>query len=318
MLYRKSAEGVDIPGTEEYPMNVSKILGSAEETLLSLEVYPPKTAPTSHGPSIQKQLSNIFETVEHLMKYEPAFVSVTYNPEGGTKATSIPLAAILKQRFPIESVAHLTSIAMPRGELRRTLEVIDYFDIDNILALRGDRPRNFTPSPDGLMYASELVAAIREHKRDFCIGVAGYPEGHPECTFESGERDLERDLGHFKDKVSLGADFAITQLFLENQHYFDYVGRTRRMGMDIPILPGIMPIVNHNTLAIVTKLCGATIPVSLERKMNNNKDDPEELFAIGVDHAIKQCKGLLDRVPCIHFYTMDRWEPVETIIEGFI
>lgn len=299
-------------------MKVSEILSLAEGTLLSLEVYPPKTIPTSRGPPIQQQLSNIFDTVEHLMKYEPAFVSVTYNPEGKTKATSIPLAAILKQKFRIESVAHLTCIATSREELARTLDVIDYFSIDNILALRGDKPKNFTPPRDGPMYASELVAAIKRHKHDFSIGVAGYPEGHPECTLESGKRELERDLKNFKNKVKMGADFAITQLFLENRFYFDYVERVRKTGIHIPILPGIMPIVNYRSLAIVSNLCGSSIPPSFEKKMKNNKDNPEELFAIGVEHSIRQCKGLVGQVPCIHFYTMDMWEPVEAIIEGFI
>ncbi|MCI0497542.1 MAG: methylenetetrahydrofolate reductase, partial [Thermoplasmata archaeon] len=171
-------------------MKVSEILENADRTLVSLEVFPPKVAHTPGGPTIQQHLSNIFDTVERLSRFEPAFVSVTYNPEGKTRATSIPVAAIIKQRFGIESVAHLTCIATPREDLRRTLDVLDYFDIDNILALKGDRPVDHVHDPSCMTYASELVTEVRRHGHDFCIGVAGYPEGHPECTGEDGRRDL--------------------------------------------------------------------------------------------------------------------------------
>ena len=299
-------------------MKVSEILKSSDRPLVSLEVYPPKVIYSPTGPPIQQHLSSIFNTVEHLKKYRPAFVSVTYNPEGQTKTTSIPLAAILKQKYRIEPVAHLTCIATPGEELKKTLDVIDYFGIDNILALRGDRPKNFTPFPDGLSFASELVEAIKAHEHDFSIGVAAYPEGHPECTLVSGERDLERDLENFKGKVDRGANFAITQLFLDNQLYFDHLEKARKLGIEIPILPGIMPVVSYGTLRTVKRLCGAAVPASFEQRVRDNRGDPQEIFAMGIEHAVRQCKGLVDKTPCIHFYTMDMWEPVESIIEGYL
>ncbi len=300
-------------------MKVSDILANADETLFSIEVFPPKVAYSKGSTPIQQHLSNIFETVEHLSKYDPAFVSVTYNPEGETRATSIPLAAIFKQRYGIESVAHLTCIATPRSEVAKTLDVLDYFDIDNILALRGDRPECGIPAMaegECMEYAYELVEEINNHDHDFCIGVAGYPEGHPECLGEDSCRDIDGDLENFIHKVDKGVGFSITQLFLDNDHFFEYVARVRSAGVEIPIIPGIMPVINMSIIDIVEGLCGAAIPDDLRRRLVDNAEDPDEIRAIGIDHAIDQCKGLMGKVPCIHFYTMDMWRPVEAIIEA--
>ena len=299
-------------------MHVSDILTDNDETRFSLEVYPPKGSGSPGSPSLQKHLSAIFDTVENLRRFDPAFISVTYNPEGKTRTTSIPIAAIIKQRFDVEAVAHLTCIAMAREELGRTLDVLEYFHIENILALRGDRPEGFRSFPGNLEHASDLVHEIVKHTHDFCIGVAGYPEGHQECISELGERDLERDLTNFTNKVETGASFSISQLFLENSTYLDFVKRSREKGIGIPILPGIMPITDLETIEIIQGLCGATIPSSLARRLLENRDDLREIREIGIDHAIRQCKGLMDRVPCIHFYTMDKWEPTERIIRSLI
>lgn len=297
-------------------MKVNEILEMSERTRFSLEVYPPKVVASGGGPPIQQQLSDIFETIEHLMRYDPAFVSVTYNPEGKTKATSIPLAAIIKQRFKVETVAHLTCIATARTDLAKTLDVLHYFDIENILALRGDRPKDFHPPEDKMEYACDIVSEIVEHEHDFCIGVAGYPEGHPECVGLYGDRDKAEDLKNFKNKVDKGAGFSITQLFLDNDAFFDFADRAKRTGMTIPVLPGIMPVINYDVVKIVEGLCGASIPQAMKKRLDDNKDDPKEIMEIGIEHSIQQCKGLMGKVPCIHFYTMDVWKPIERIIEG--
>ena len=299
-------------------MYVSDILKQESETRFSLEIYPPKAASTPNARSIQKHLSAIFDTVEQLRRYDPAFISVTYNPEGKTRATSIPIAAIIKQRFKVEAVAHLTCIAMPREELGRTLDVLEYFNIDNILALRGDMPKGYVHQPDTLEFASDLVREIKKHEHKFCIGVAGYPEGHQECVTECGERDLKRDLDNFGRKVRRGASFSVSQLFLENQWYFDFIKRSRNAGIDIPILPGIMPVTDIKSLVIVQNMCGASIPAAFEKKVQENKDDASEILELGIEHSISQCKGLMDHVPCIHFYTMDKWEPIQRIIEALL
>ena len=276
-------------------MKVSDMLNGSEKTRFSLEVYPPKVAAEESTP-IQFQLSKIFETVERLLKYTPAFVSVTYNPEGKTKETSILLAAIIKQRFKVETVAHLTCIATSREYLSKTLDIIDYFDIKNILALRGDIPKDFTPSNNELIYTSNLVEEIVRHKGNTGIGVACYPEGHVECLNQDGERDLDRDLLNFKLKVEKGADFAITQLFFENRLYFDFVEKARKIGINVPIIPGIFPIFNYRNIQVITQLSGASMPKSLKMKIEKNKEDPLEIKSIGIDYAVNQCKELIDNV----------------------
>ncbi|HEC81555.1 MAG TPA: 5,10-methylenetetrahydrofolate reductase [Thermoplasmatales archaeon] len=294
-------------------MKISVILKETKETRFSLEVFPPKTGVSERIP-IQRHLSNIFETVEHLIKYNPIFVSVTYNPEGKTKTTSIPLAAIIKQKYNVEAVAHLTCISTPREELSKTLDVIDYFDIENILALRGDLPDSSLPRGE-LRHASDLVEEITKHEKGFCIGVACYPEGHPECVTEEGERDLEKDLLHFKAKVDKGADFAITQLFFDNNVFFSFVKKARDIGVKVPIIPGIMPIRSYNMVNIVKRLGNISMPYSLVKKLEDNRDNKAEIMEIGVEQAIKQCRGLMNKVPCIHFYTMDRWMSVDRILK---
>jgi methylenetetrahydrofolate reductase (NADPH) len=296
-------------------MKVSDILDDSDKTRFSLEVYPPKAVSGAKTP-IQFQLSKIFETVERLIKYSPAFVSVTYNPEGKTKETSIPLAAIIRQRFKVETVAHLTCIATTKEDMLKTLDVIDYFGIKNILALRGDIPERFKSDNNEQKYASNLVEEIVMHKSNTCIGVACYPEGHVECLNQRGERDLEKDLFNFKLKVEKGADFAITQLFFENRHYFDFVERVRKIGINVPIIPGIFPIFSYRNIQAIAQLSGASIPNSLRRKIEKNIEDPQEIKSIGIEHAVRQCKELIHKVLCIHFYTMDKWESVEAIVKA--
>ena len=297
-------------------MDVVTLLQESKTTRFSLETYPPKTQKEKCGPSVQEHLSRIFDTVEHLLPYRPLFVSVTYNPEGKTKATSIPIASIIKQRFGIEALAHLTSIGIPRDEVPRTLDVLDYFGIQNVLALRGDLPRGLEAESGSMCHAADMVSVIKKHRKDFCVGVACYPEGHPECRNERGERDLARDMAFFKAKVDRGAGFAISQLFLDNSRFLGFVQRARQSGIGIPIIPGIMPIVNYRNLKIVRDLCGVAVPQGLLQRLENGKDDSGEVMEVGIEHAILQCKGLMDKAPCIHFYAMNMWEPAERIMKA--
>lgn len=313
-------------------MDVVSLLKESRGTRFSLETYPPKTTRGKGEPSVQEHISKIFDTVEHLLPYKPLFVSVTYNPEGKTKATSIPIASIIRQRFNIEALAHLTSIGASREQIDKTLDVLEYFGIENVLALRGDPPRagpealpgmGCPPAGGpimgpGIKFASELVDEIARSRRPFCIGVAAYPEGHPECVRADGERDLALDIRHFKAKVDMGASFAITQLFLDNDRYFSFVRRARDEGITIPIIPGIMPLVNYRNLKIVRGMCGVAVPHQLLQRLDEHRDDAAEVLEIGIEHAIMQCKGLMGRVPCIHFYAMNMWEPTERIIKALL
>jgi len=298
-------------------LRVEEILEKSGTTRFSLEVFPPK-ARLGEKVKLQHRLSRIFDSVEMLLRYDPAFISVTYNTDNLTRATSIPVAAIIKERFGIETVAHLTCINTPREELERTFDVLDYFNITNILALRGDLKPDCELDRNCLRYASELVSEGQKRRDDISIGVASYPEGHPECTSKEGKRDLEKDRAYLLEKIEKGADFTITQLFLDNGFFFDMKNHLEKTGASIPIIPGIMPITTRGNLKVVRNLTGATIPEGLERRIEANVDDREEVFEVGVEHAVGQCRGLMDRVDCIHFYTMDTWEATDRIIRELV
>jgi methylenetetrahydrofolate reductase (NADPH) len=186
--------------------------------------------------------------------------------------------------------------------------------VENVLALRGDPPQGqttFEPVEGGFRHASELVRFIREEDFNFSLGGACYPEGH----VETGSRN--DDLLHLKRKVDAGLDFVITQLFFDNAFYFDFVERARRIGINVPIVPGIMPITNYEQLQRFTRMCGATVPMRLALQLERVKEQPEALVQLGVAHATVQCMELLSRgVPGIHFYTLNKSPATRMIVSA--
>ncbi|EDP73333.1 5,10-methylenetetrahydrofolate reductase [Hydrogenivirga sp. 128-5-R1-1] len=202
-------------------------------------------------------------------------------------------------------MAHLTCIGHTKKELLDILEDYKNIGIQNILALRGDIPagqEDFIFPKDGCKYANELVSLIRENFGDwFSIGVAAYPEGHPESP------NLERDIYYFKKKVEAGADFAITQMFFDNKYFYDYLDLCQKEGINIPIIPGIMPITNFKQIRKFALMCGATIPEYLVKKLEKYQDIPEEVEKIGIEYAVEQCEDLLKHnVKGLHFYTLNK------------
>ena len=260
----------------------------------SFEFFPPKTA---EG---EKQL---WDTLEDLRALDPGFVSVTYGAGGSTRDRTLELVGQIKARTGIEAMAHLTCVGHTRAELEHILERLAAAKIDNVLALRGDPPKGataFQAAAGGFSYANELVDLIREKDLGFSVGVAGYPEGHLEATKEA-------DLLALKRKVDAGADFVISQLFFDNAFYFDFVERARRAGINVPIVPGIMPITNYEQVTRFVRMCGATVPMRLQLALEKVKDDHDAVMQLGVAHATLQCSELLSRgVPGIHFYTLNR------------
>jgi methylenetetrahydrofolate reductase (NADPH) len=260
----------------------------------SFEFFPPKTADG------EKQL---WDTLEDLRALDPGFVSVTYGAGGSTRDRTLELVGQIKARTGIEAMAHLTCVGHTRAELEQILDRLAAAKIDNVLALRGDPPKgatSFQAAAGGLSYANELVDLIREKDLGFSVGVAGYPEGHLEATKEA-------DLLALKRKVDAGADFVITQLFFDNAFYFDFVERARRAGINVPIVPGIMPITNYEQVTRFVRMCGATVPMRLQLALEKVKDDHDAVMQLGVAHATLQCSELLSRgVPGIHFYTLNR------------
>ena len=260
----------------------------------SFEFFPPKTVDG------EKQL---WDTLEDLRSLEPGFVSVTYGAGGSTRDRTIELVTHIKERTGIEPMAHLTCVGHTKQEIDSVLDRLAEARIENVLALRGDPPKgeaSFKAVEGGFAYANELVAHIRERDLGFSVGVAGNPEGHLESS-------KEQDLKNLKRKVDDGADFVVTQLFFDNAFYFDFVERARRLGVNAPIVPGIMPITNYEQVQRFVRMCGATVPMRLQLELEKVKDDPQAVMQLGVAHATLQCSELLSRgVPGIHFYTLNR------------
>lgn len=271
----------------------------------SFEFFPPKTPEGE---------TNLWSALEDLKALEPGFVSVTYGAGGSTRERTIQLVSHIKERTGIEAMAHLTCVSHTKEELVSIVESLKAAKMENVLALRGDPPRGsteFKPVPGGFRHAAELVELIREHTDGLCIGSACYPEGHPENP------SREQDLKFLKEKVDAGLDFLITQMFFDNAFYFDFVERARRIGINVPILPGIMPITSFEQIDRMTRMCGATVPVRLQMQMEKVKDDPMAVTQLGVAHATVQCLELLQRgAPGIHFYTLNKSSATRMILSA--
>jgi methylenetetrahydrofolate reductase (NADPH) len=282
-------------------MRIAELL-ERQRPVFSFEFFPPKT---DEG---HRTLRN---TLEVLKDDEPNFVSVTYGAGGTTRSTTVEITKTIKRDHGIEAMAHLSCVGEPRERLLEILEEIQASGIQNVLALRGDPPRGekeWKPHPGGLSFSVELIRLIKDNF-DFCVGAAGFPEVHLDAP------DRASDLRYAKAKVDAGAEFLITQLFFDNDAYFDYVEDARGVGIEAPIVPGIMPITNYGQIHRFTEMCGATIPEDLERQLNGRADDPEAVAELGVAYATLQCSDLLARgAPGVHFYTLNRSPATRAIL----
>ena len=273
-------------------MKIGEIL--KREFSVSFEFFPPKSAEGE---------AELFRTIKELETIRPTFVSVTYGAGGSTRDRTRNIAKRIHTETNITVMAHLTCIAHSKEEIMQILQDYKDIGIENILALRGDVPKDgLKDSTKGCKYAVELVRFIRENFGDwFSIGVASYPEKHPESL------NMDWEIKHFKEKVLAGADFSITQMFFDNTYYYRFVERCQREGINIPIIPGIMPITNFSQIKKFAIMCGATIPQNLVELLEPYSDDPEETTKRGVEFAIKQCEDLLSNgVPGLHFYTLNK------------
>jgi methylenetetrahydrofolate reductase (NADPH) len=280
------------------------MLQNGYKPLFSFEFFPPKT---------DEGMVSLFNTVAELKELRPSFVSVTYGAGGSTREKTVDLVTRIKHEIGIEAMAHLTCVGASRMEIAQVLERLKSNGIENVLTLRGDPPKGeatFTPTKDGFSYASDLAGFVRSHY-DFCIGGAGYPEGHVECP------DKIKDLEHLKIKVDAGIEFIITQLFFDNADYFDFVERCRKIGIGLPITPGIMPVTNFAQIKRFTSMCGSKIPQALHDALDRVQDREADVMKVGVDYAIQQCQELLDSgVPGIHFYTLNRSPATRMIFQN--
>jgi methylenetetrahydrofolate reductase (NADPH) len=275
-------------------MRIRDLFGEGRP-VFSFEFFPPKT---EQGEKL------LLQTIARLRELEPSFVSVTYGAGGSTRQKTVEITTRVKREFGIEAMAHLTCVGHDRSELEQILDHLRDSGLENVLPLRGDPPKGetaFTRPANGFGYATELVEFIRRRGYPFCLAGAGYPEGHVECP------DLDADLEHLREKVAAGVDFVITQLFFDSTDYFSFVERARRVGIGVPIVPGIMPITNLAQIERITTMCGARIPAELRERLIEVQSDDEAVRTLGIEHSTRQCRELLEGgAPGIHFYTLNQ------------
>ncbi|GIV30514.1 MAG: methylenetetrahydrofolate reductase [Vicingaceae bacterium] len=315
-------------------MHVTEVLKNARKTLFSFEILPPLK-----GKSIQ----SLYESIDPLLEFKPAFINVTYHREEYVykkrekgylekiairkRPGTVGICAAIQYKYNIITVPHLICGGFTREETENALIDLHFLGIDNVLALRGDPIKTetvFHPEPGGNAYAIDLVKQINAMNKgkyldedisnpeptNFCIGVAGYPEKHFEAP------NMELDLWHLKNKVDAGAQYIVTQLFFDNKVFFDFVDKCRQIGISVPIIPGIKPITKMQHLQFMPKFFHVNLPQELVREVLKCKND-KEVKQVGIEWGIHQSKELIEKgVPCIHYYTMGRSESVKEIAKS--
>lgn len=263
--------------------------------LRSLEFFPPKD---------DAGVAALRETAVTLKKITPDFVSVTYGAGGSTRERTAQVSRMLREEIGFTVMPHLTCVGHSRDELSAVADKLHSDGYRNIMTLRGDPPKGqteFVPYLDGLRYASDLVALLKSRHADFCLGVGGYPEKHPEA------KSADLDLDHLKRKVDAGAAFITTQLFFDNVVYYRFVERCRARGIEIPIVPGIMPVLSLKQIRRFTEMCGASLPEKLTKRLEAAGDAPEVVEALGIEWALTQIRDLLAHdAPGYHLYILNR------------
>jgi methylenetetrahydrofolate reductase (NADPH) len=284
-------------------MRINEII-SAETPVFSFEFFPPKT-------EVGEQ--NLYAALEDLKALQPSFVSVTYGAGGSSREKTIEIVKRIKEQFGLEAMAHFTCVGATVPELRETLEEMREAGIDNVLALRGDPPEGesqWTKTDGGLEYSRELVQLIGSDY-EFAIGAACFPETHIHAD------SAESDLRYLAEKVDAGVDFLITQMFFDDDFYFDFVARAREAGVTVPIIPGVMPITKVGQVERMAKMCGSQIPDGLRDELHARAEDAEAVLDFGVAYATLQCSELLAAgAPGVHFYTLNRSPAPRAIVSA--
>lgn len=271
---------------------------------ISFEFYPPKT---SDG------IPAVLRAIDELKGFSPDFISITYGAGGTTRVFTEEITVQVKRKAELEVMAHLTCAAQTKEEVHSVLTRLDQAGVENVIALRGDPPRgqsSFVAAQGGFSHATELIEHMRRH---FQFGIAGacYPEGHPESP------DLWTDIRYAKLKADAGADFLITQLFYDNNDFFTFMERVQQVGIDAPIVAGVLPILNTAQIRRFTALCGAKIPPSLDKQLEKFADDDAAVRELGVEYATEQVRGLWESgVAGVHFYALNRSYSISQILRN--
>lgn len=280
-----------------------KELFEQKKTVISLEVFPPKT---------QASIDTVYQTLEELRDVKPDFISVTYGAGGTSKGRTVEIASKIKNKYGIEALAHLTCIASTREEIGSILNELKENNIENILAMRGDLPEDPDfefPNPLQYEHAKDLIGQIKQDKNEFCIGAACYPEVHPDC------KSKVLDIKYLKEKVEQGADFLISQLFFDNEKFYSFLEDMDMAGLDIPVCAGIMPVLNTKQITRMTALSGCSMPPKFIRILEKYEHNPEALKEAGEAYAIEQIIDLMAYgVRGIHLYTMNKSQTTKRIM----
>lgn len=278
----------------------------ADTPAVSFELYPPK--------SDEAEQRLFLEDIPQLLALSPAFMTCTYGAGGSTRDKTLDVVRRIKQEHNKDTACHLTCVGSSKADIAAYLDRAAAAGIEHVVALRGDPPRGdhtFQPHPDGFRFAVELVRFIRQ-RGGFDIAVAGYPESHPECP------DKHLDWQRCRDKVEAGADAVVTQLFYDNEHFLEFEDYLRnRLGVQVPIIPGILPILNAGQIRRFCDMCGATLPPDVQASLERYADDPESCRQYGIDLATRMCEALIAHgVPGLHFYVLNRVDSVTRIMRN--
>jgi methylenetetrahydrofolate reductase (NADPH) len=279
-------------------------LFATKKRVLSFELFPPKN---------DQGMVDLMKTVDELSRYKPDFYTCTYGAGGSTRDRTLTITSNVRKKLGLPVASHLTCVGSTKDQLREYLRSAQAAGVDYIVALRGDPPKGdveFKPVPGGLSYANELVTLIREEFPSFGIAVAGYPEVHQEAP------NAELDLQNLVRKMRCGADVIVTQLFYDNDDFFRFCDRCVAAGIDIPIVPGLLPVLSLAQVQRIAGLCKAKLPDTLVSKLSQH-DDPDWQFKVGVEHATKQAQQLIERgVPGIHFYVLNKSLATSQILDS--
>jgi methylenetetrahydrofolate reductase (NADPH) len=285
-------------------MKIADVYGEGKFGL-SFEIYPPKTDAGE---------AQLFAALDALMEFHPSFVSCTYGAGGSTRDKTLELVVKIRKAFGVTTAAHRTCVESTQEEIRQWLKEATDLGVENIVALRGDPPAGqggFRTPEGGFAHANELVALIRREFPHFSVAVAGYPETHQEAP------SPEVDLANLKRKVAAGADVVITQLFYDNSDFLRFRVRYRNAGITVPLVPGILPVINVAQIQRIASLCGATLPAPFLADLERLQNDPSAQLRVGAEYAIRQCQELLDNgVPGLHFYVLNKAEAPRRILRA--
>lgn len=285
-------------------MLLKEIYSNNPNTIISFEVFPPKD--DEDGSKLEKLIGHL----SVLKKYSPAFVSLTYGAGGTNQSSSLNIIDRIQNEIGLCVMPHFTCVGSTRSQVTKYLDEIKQLDIQCILALRGDIPEGLEYARFDFNYANELVEFINQ-RTQLAIGVAGYPEGHKDAL------DINSDIKNLKKKVDAGADVVYTQMFFDTDKYFSFVEHARKIGINIPIIPGILPIMSYKQLCNMLSMAKVSVPDKLMKQLEKYKDNPDDVKKIGIEHATAQCQNLVENdVAGLHFFTLNTSKLICKILDN--